>query len=536
MRLALLVLLAIVVAVWAAWSRGAQGVGPVGALQPGDLVLTGSRVVGVDGAELIAPESLPSPPPRRPSSTRREVAVLPAPLEPAPPEPGAPTQPAIAPRPVDPLSGDVRLEVVVAVSVSNLSPVGNSTPASVSVEFSGLGASATATGGLVPGQRALLTTAAAKGPAGELRLPSSLHLVIDHFEAARFEAEIPISSPSCRTADDGTFVCRWYTSVQLAPIHARLVGRAAASHVALVAHDVLREPGPLAMTDFAEVRGGEYTMRAPTAGDWVVIALEHERHPHFAIVTVRRDVDHVDVGAYLCPFPTELQLIGRMPAGYMPSGESVEVVTPWFVKEEPGHEPAPRRGPLLTWHTGVADAAPVGGYGVDLRRAEPKLIGDGSIVWLRSSATWGPSGEVRVRGVPTGNVLVRIERPFLPGQFELVQAYAAEGVVSVDLAVSRIDVVGQTRRGPLAGGVVKAEALPPRRRGAGHGRGGEGPPNLVQLSATLDTAGVGTLFIPSDLPLIVSLCDPVSGAVVERKAVAYGRCEHTTLVLEVEPR
>lgn len=526
MRHVLLVLAAVALATWLAWPRRSPASHPAGALQAEGSPASVPAAFD-EQATLISPGERGDATSGPPTSRARSAAPLPsasrAPRSPEPPRASAPRRNEL-PR------TEVRFAIELVISAPHIGSVDAETKARVGVEVLGWGA--TTSGDVVIGDPTTLSATPTRNRMNDRTLPRSVRLVVDHPEASRFEANLPLTRPRMEHSGEDTTTIVWSVSASLAPIRARLVGRATSAQVALVPHEAQRRPGLLPVADLAEVEGGEYSLRVPAPGDWVVVALEPGAHPHYAVVAVQGDVAVVQVAAALRPFPTELHLVARVPEGYEPSGHGLEVFAPLRASSDFEHPMLPTEGPLLTWHEGGAGAAPEAGYGVDLRSGEGKAERADAIVWLRLPATWTSSGEARVRGVATGSVVLRIERPFVPEAVDVLRADTSAGSIAVDLAVSRIDIAGHGADGPLAGGVVTAEVLAPRGR-----RGGtEGEPPVLPRTATLDAAGLGTLFVPSELALSVAMRHPAGGPTVQRDVVAHGRGERTSLVLKAAPR
>lgn len=318
--------------------------------------------------------------------------------------------------------------------------------------------------------------------------------------------------------EEGRTLLTYELTVVLQRGAAVLVGRAqGADLVALAEHSAARAPGALLLADVTSAAHGEYRLRVPRAGDWVVIAMRESAHPSYAIVEVPpaptargapRAAPVMTVEHTLAPHETVLAVQSSHPRGYDPSGIEALLV-PYdqhmrdlgldgeFIDERKlaaawsggGFGGAP---PYLTWHRTYADPVTGEPWGQDLRSGGAKPERRDSIARFGTRATLDGAGNARIIGGATGAAIVLVKHPFRAHVWFVDQVgdVAANDRASVLLPVARLDVRGIGQAGPLAGGV--ASAAEPRAQG-------------WLASTTLDEHGVGQLFVPSSTVLTLEV-------------------------------
>ena len=281
------------------------------------------------------------------------------------------------------------------------------------------------------------------------------------------------------------------------------------------------------------MQAGRYSLRAPSTGDWVVIALRERQHPRYAIVTVGADGDAVPVPFKLRPFTTSLRVLGRAPAEFDPREVAV-ALAPFADDLEPAGIEATQSAarPALTWHPTVAAVPDGDGFGVDLRPSQPEPQLRDAIVWRSTRATFDGGGQAVLSGGPTGVSLLLVERPFVPGAHFEEPRFVPQDFVQVALAVARLDITASGPEGRLAFGVVEAQAWP-RPSAARRPRRGAGPG--VTRTLTLDADGRGALFVPSDEDLRVTVRDAPNRASVTQVERAFGKTTQQTRVYVAVP-
>jgi hypothetical protein len=341
-------------------------------------------------------------------------------------------------------------------------------------------------------------------------------------------------------------------SVRLERYAARLTGRTDdAERVALVAFSALRPPEPLEIVDIGDTSGGSYTLRVPSPGEWIVVALRAEAHPTYAIVDVLRSVEAGAIAEQfvphqLYPLDTQLRVEAILPGGYDPTGLAV-VLTPADQSSEAvakEREAACRRSafnglPALGWHRTRADTPRGEAWGVDLRHREPQAEYRESIVWLSSSAQLDEAGGAIVRGGPTGAALVQVQDPFHEGRWEPGERreFAPLDTTHVIPPVARIDVRAFDHSAPLAGGKAHAD-WGGGRRTARAGRTADNalgaPRDGLEARATLDAEGRAALIVPSRNALTVTVLDQTGSRSALRRTTAPAPAGVTLVTLTVE--
>lgn len=370
------------------------------------------------------------------------------------------------------------------------------------------------------------------------RLPRAAVVLVDHPAYPPLVAELDLGRPRTLGRDDEGRTIQGYDLIAtLQRGAAVLVGHTqGADHVALAEHHPSRRPGPLVLHDVASAAAGEYRLRVPRIGDWVILAWRDSAHPVFAVVTVpsargeagaRLAQRALTVARTLSPVETELVVQGSYPLGFDPAGTEVmlladrdsssgswsvgasvpmrELVDAWSKGGFAG------QAPYFTWHRTTAELPTGEPFGYDLRDGRDEPERRDSIARLDVRATFDGDGLASVAGGPTGAALLLVRDPFRP---ELWWHAPVGDLAAVDrapalLPVARLDVRGLGPEGPLAHGsasVALGRTSEPDEVAREMAREMLGTDPIAQTS--LDDGGAGVLFVPARVPLVVE----VSGA------------------------
>jgi hypothetical protein len=323
-----------------------------------------------------------------------------------------------------------------------------------------------------------------------------------------------------------------------------------ADHAALVTFSDARLPELMEIVDIATVSDGSYSLRAPSTGEWLVVALRRDAHPMYALVDVPRHLEAGAIGQHfvtskLRTLETQLRVDAIIPVGYDPTGLAVvlEPADHRFEASAREREDAPSKKefkglPALTWHRTSADAPGGEAWGVDLRRPEAQPQRRDSIVWMSSTASFDAYGAALVRGGATGPGLVQVQDPFDKERWEPGERRDFEPLdaTSVALPVARLDVRAFDAEGPLTRGKAHVDWLSSKRvwrRGRAPSSAQEAQRSGFELDVPLDTAGCAALFVPSLATLSVIVLDESGARSALRRLNAPGPAGAFSVTLTV---